>query len=87
MRSSWDVYGQWSERHVRESKRGWIVESHSRYSGDVTGRKVLVPFSRRFPTGDDLNGEWNECMCIAEAIELESELEPCRVLRRGVVVR
>lgn len=47
----------WSDFTVRESNKGYIIESNSRVQGCATHRKVLIRFSNQFPKGLNLNDE------------------------------
>jgi len=71
---------------IRRSAGGWIVESWSMTSGDVSGRSVLVPYSR-VRSGIDPDKAINDHgTTYAQLLMEHSRDERLRVLRRGHTV-
>lgn len=78
--------GEWSEYTVREGKTGWIVEGESRITGNRTGYKILIPYSRSvYQAGADLNGVHNDLMTVGEYIYDERHFG--KWLNRGQIVK
>jgi len=77
--------GEWSGIAIHEMKNGWVVETWSRISGQMTGVKYTVPFNRSFPSGTDLYEEWNEGT--TKGVALYERSSPGRILRKGIRVR
>ncbi len=71
---------------IRPGRQGWIVENWSRVQGDVTGRKVLLPYTEDAPQGADLHGAYNEFYLLAEILWDRSQ-HVGKVLRKGQTVR
>lgn len=82
--------GSWGT--VKVGRKGWAVETFSRYQGTRSGSVVFVPFDAKGigidPT-DDLTADYNECMSNADhVIHFARECEDlCIVRRRGDVVQ
>jgi len=72
---------------VRSSVKGWIVETWSRVSGQVSGRKVLVPY-RDWPACIDLDqpGLYGTPTAAEHLVRVARYPECSRTLRRGEAV-
>lgn len=47
---------EYGGRTIKESKKGWVVEGWSRYQGNRTNYKFLIPFENcRIKKGENLN--------------------------------
>jgi hypothetical protein len=79
-------YGEWSGYTIRESDKGWIIEYTSRIQGELTGRKILMPYTDDFPRGCDLTQEWSDICETGQALA-EHDRTPSKVLRKGILVR
>ena len=91
--NTYEKRGQASRYTVREGEKGWIIESWSNYTGDVSGRKVSMPFDEKYPRGLDLEKYYNEFMVYGDMLFEYSKSvgqDPTsngRVLRKGHTVR
>jgi hypothetical protein len=81
----WDYLG--SSGKIKRTRKGYCVESWSRYQGTITDRKIHIPnkcieskwkFHRKF----DLNA--NLAIYIQEYFDYYSD--KCKILRKGFVV-
>lgn len=75
---------------VRESKKGWIVEGWSRYQGNLTDWRKLVPFGVwGYQKGQDLAAQHNSFMTVGEAIHdyAYNDNKNVRILNKGYLVQ
>ena len=80
--------GDWSGYRIIESRTGHIMEGWCRITGNIDGRRVLVPYGGDFPRGIDFAGVWNEWTDKGSAFACHADTMPgARVLRKGEVVR
>lgn len=91
--ATYEKRGEASSYMIRESKKGWVIENWSAYSGTVSGRKILLPYSESFPRGCNLSKDWNEFAEYGEMLYEyskavgEAPRSTGRVLRRGHIVQ
>lgn len=76
----------WSDFTVRESNKGYIIESNSRVQGCATHRKVLIRFSEQFPKGLNLNEECGTGFSWGDYIFHNRDFAEI-VLRKGIEVK
>lgn len=80
----WQHCYNWGEVKIRSGKTGWIVETTSTERGEMTGRRVLVPYSDTIPRGADLSHAWNDYAdCGGHLVRLAYDPVSCRVLVKG----
>ena len=84
---AWSRDAEWTSVAIYAARAGWIVERHSRIQGEITGRRVLVPYSATWPEGCDLKAGWNDAISYADALIDSAEHDLSRVLRAGYPVR
>ncbi len=76
---------------VRESKKGWIVEGWSRYQGNFTDWKKLVPFGVwEYQKNQDLTTQHNSYMTVGEAIQDYARIDDnknVKILKKGYLVQ
>jgi len=70
---------------IRETKKGFMVSTWSRVSGDTTDRKELYAFDDEFRPGQDMSEMWADGATYATA--LVHTRQPVKVLRRGYTVQ
>ena len=82
--------GSWGT--IKVGRKGWTVETHSRYQGTRTGTVAFVPFDAPemgVERTDNLAADYNDHMSNANYITwFASEFAArCTVRRRGTVVQ
>jgi hypothetical protein len=94
-RDKYEEVGEWAYASVHKARTGFVVTRHSRIQGQAAGVKILVPYGADAACGYgpdcDLDAPHNELFRVGDII-LDGvlhwgNLEGCRVLRRGHVVR
>lgn len=83
--------GQWSSYSISKSKTGFIVSFISQISGEIDGRKVLIPFAIAQACGidktTDLHAPYNEHMDNGEFIATTLSIaDDARLLSCGQIV-
>jgi len=71
---------------ITESEKGWIVENWTRWQGQTTDRKVLVPYGiGGIQKGENLEEDYNDYVSKADYIVeyMSSEGSQIKVLRKG----
>lgn len=80
----WERKTEWTAVKIRSGKAGWVVEMWSAIQGEMTGRRVLVPYSDDLPRGADLSGAWNDYTDRGGYLLMRAHEDPaCRVLAKG----
>lgn len=84
----YEVVHEWSSATVHRAKSGYVVTYNTRVQGQITGLKILVPYSEDFPRGVAMGRHWNDDYTYGDMlIILACQREDRRVLRRGIEVR
>ena len=91
MTNTYEKSSEYGGYTVRESKKGWIVEGWSRYQGNITDWKRLVPFGVwDYQRGQDLEARHNEYMAVGHAIQdyaRNDGNDNVMVLKKGYIVQ
>jgi hypothetical protein len=88
----YEKFSDYGGQRIRESKKGWIVEGWSRYQGNRTNYKFLIPYENcRIKKGEDLNDDYNEYMSKGEYLiqnyHINMDSKFIKVLNRGYSVQ
>lgn len=64
----WEWQDSLSSAEIRRSKRGFIVSTYTSQLGLVSGRRVLVYFTKRWPSGMDFYKSYNPWSTLGQAL-------------------
>ncbi len=84
--------GEWSGWSVHSARTGWVLEQWSRFQGDLSGRKILIPYGKGWERGADLHRTYTTKdggeFTLAEYIfySVSDQHITAKVIRRGEVV-
>lgn len=79
---------------IKESKKGWLVEGWSRYQGNRTGYRFLIPFEKcGVKQGKNLEEDYNDGMTNGEYllqdywITMDNNYKSIKILNKGYEVQ